>query len=119
MVIISYFYIQQIATFIGLNLNNQSLSIIKSLYFAYVIFHLSYSIKCIFYAAGCFKKTLLISILINFCIYFPYCFLVIDNIDFLIKIFSIGVCLNFIISSVFLVFFIKANMNNKNVKIAG
>lgn len=39
LVIISYFYIQQIATFIGLNLNNQSLSIIKSLYFAYIIFH--------------------------------------------------------------------------------
>lgn len=56
LVIISYFYIQQIATFIGLNLNNQSLSIIKSLYFAYVIFHLSYSIKCIFMLQVVLKK---------------------------------------------------------------
>lgn len=48
-----------------------------------------------FYAIGCFEKILLMSILINLCIYFPYYFLVIDNIDFLIKIFFIGVYLNF------------------------
>ncbi|WP_139471055.1 hypothetical protein [Campylobacter armoricus] len=46
--ITSYFYIDIIANLVGLNLNNQIPNIIKSLYLAYIIFHLSYSIKCIF-----------------------------------------------------------------------
>ncbi len=52
--ITSYFYIDIIANLVGLNLNNQISNIIKSLYLAYIIFHLSYSIKCIFYCIRTF-----------------------------------------------------------------
>ncbi|OCX42947.1 hypothetical protein A7X81_06960 [Campylobacter ornithocola] len=116
--ITSYFYIDIIANLVGLNLNNQISNIIKSLYLAYIIFHLSYSIKCIFYALGLFKFTFLISIMVNALIYLPYYFSqnTIKNIDTIINIFSNGIYFNFIVSLILFMFLISYKKQMQIIK---
>ncbi len=116
--ITSYFYIDIIANLVGLNLNNQISNIIKSLYLAYIIFHLSYSIKCIFYALGLFKFTFLISIMVNTLIYLPYYFSQnnIKNINTIINIFSNGIYFNCIISLILFMFLISYKKQMQIIK---